>query len=99
MPPPEAFFQVSARVLQQIGDPAPAADVMALQFMLIVLAGAYSPADRALQPSDGVDGLFGASTTNLVKQFQKSEGLRDDGIVGQDTWRALLELWITRFTE
>lgn len=99
MPPPEAFFQVTARVLQQLGDHVPAADVMALQFMLIVLTGAYSPAARALQPSDGVDGLFGANTTNLVKHFQKSQGLREDGIVGQDTWRTLLQLWIVQFTE
>lgn len=98
MPPPEAFFQLTARVLQQMGDPAPAADVMALQFMLIVLAGAYSPAQRALQPSDGVDGLFGDKTTNWVKQFQQNQGLRDDGIVGDNTWRTLLELWVTRFT-
>jgi len=99
MPPPEAFFQVNARILQQAGDPSPAADVKTLQFMLIVLAGTYSPAERALQPSDGVDGLFGDQTTNLVKQFQRSQGLHDDGIVGKDTWRTLLELWIARFTD
>ena len=98
MPPPEAFFQVDARILQQAGDPVSAPDVKTLQFMLIVLAGAYSPADRALQPSDGVDGLFGDQTTNLVKQFQRSQGLHDDGIVGKNTWRTLLELWIGLFT-
>ena len=99
MPPPEAFFQVNARILQQTGDPAPAADVKTLQFMLIVLAGTYSPAERALQPSDGVDGIFGDQTTNLVRKFQRSQGLHDDGIVGEDTWRRLLELWIARFTD
>jgi len=97
MPPPEATFELTMRVLQQRGDPDPAADVKALQFMLIVLAGAYSPVQRALQPSDGVDGLFSSKTTNWVKQFQRSEGLRDDGIVGENTWKGLLELWIARF--
>jgi peptidoglycan hydrolase-like protein with peptidoglycan-binding domain len=62
-------------------------------------APAYSPFERALQPSDGVDGLFGDMTTNWVKQFQRSEGLRDDGIVEENTWRRLLELWVARFTE
>ena len=99
MPPPEATFELTMRVLQQLGDPAPATDMKALQFMLIVLAGAYSPAERALQPSDGVDGLFGAKTTSWVKQFQRSEGLHDDGIVGENTWRTLLELWVARFTK
>jgi peptidoglycan hydrolase-like protein with peptidoglycan-binding domain len=98
MPPPEATFKLTMRVLQQQGDPAPATDVEALQFMLIVLAGTYSPVKGALQPSDGVDGLFGDKTTNWVKQFQRGEGLRDDGIVGENTWERLLELWIARFT-
>jgi peptidoglycan hydrolase-like protein with peptidoglycan-binding domain len=99
MPPPEASFELAMRVLQQMGDPDPAADVKALQFMLIVLTGAYSPLERALQPSDGVDGLFGPKTTNLVKQFQQSEGLSVDGIVGENTWKRLLELWVARFAE
>jgi peptidoglycan hydrolase-like protein with peptidoglycan-binding domain len=99
MPPPQATFKLSMLVLQQRGDPDPIPDVKALQFMLIVLTGAYSPVKRALQPSDGVNGLFDAKTTNRVKQFQRSEGLRDDGIVGENTWQRLLDLWVTRFTK
>jgi peptidoglycan hydrolase-like protein with peptidoglycan-binding domain len=99
MPPPEATFQLSLRILREMGDPVPAADVKTLQFMLIVLAGAYSPTERALQSSDGVDGLFGPKTTTWVKQFQQDEGLLDDGIVGEKTWRMLLEFWVARFTE
>lgn len=99
MPPPETTFNVTLPVLRQLGDPDPATDVKTLQFMLITLAGSYSPFDRALQRSDGVDGLFGPKTTKLVKQFQRSEGLDDDGIVGQRTWRSLLELWVARFTK
>jgi hypothetical protein len=40
----------------------------------------------------------GDQTTNLVRKFQRSQGLHDDGIVGKDTWGTLLELWIGRFT-
>jgi|SRR6185437_12907225 len=100
MPPPEAFFQVDAPILQQAWDDlAPTAGVKTLQFMLIVLAGTYSPAERALQPSDGVDGLFGDQTTKLVKQFQRDQGLHEDGIVGRDTWGRLLEVWIGGFAD
>ena len=37
-----------------------------------------------------VDGDFGANTENAVKKFQKAKGLTADGIVGKDTWTALL---------
>ena len=39
-------------------------------------------------PTD-IDGYFGKDTEEKVKQFQKSRKLTVDGIVGQDTWRAL----------
>lgn len=38
-----------------------------------------------------VDGIFGNATDQAVKRFQKSRGLDEDGIVGQDTWRYLLK--------
>lgn len=38
------------------------------------------------------DGIFGAGTTNAVKQFQANNNLTADGIVGANTWRALLNL-------
>lgn len=34
-------------------------------------------------------GYFGSQTTTQVRAFQKSRGLRVDGIVGRDTWAAL----------
>jgi hypothetical protein len=37
------------------------------------------------------DGLFGRGTEDLVRSFQRSRGLRTDGVVGPDTWRALLD--------
>lgn len=39
----------------------------------------------------GVDGIFGANTEKAVKAFQKAERLDVDGVVGEDTWTALLK--------
>ena len=38
-----------------------------------------------------IDGLFGRGTEDLVSSFQRSRGLRSDGVVGPETWQALLE--------
>ena len=40
----------------------------------------------------GADGDFGTATYNAVVKFQKANGLTPDGIVGQNTWRKLLNL-------
>lgn len=37
-----------------------------------------------------VDGVYGANTIYAVKAFQKKQGLTQDGIVGEDTWKPLL---------
>ncbi len=42
--------------------------------------------------TNGVDGIFGNGTKNAVIKYQKSKGLSADGIVGQNTWRKLLNL-------
>ena len=42
--------------------------------------------------TNGVDGIFGMGTKAAVIAFQKSKGLSSDGIVGQNTWRKLLNL-------
>ena len=39
-----------------------------------------------------VDGFFGTETEKAVLKFQKENNLNEDGIVGPDTWAALLDI-------
>lgn len=39
---------------------------------------------------EGVDGIFGPATEKAVRSFQKSKGIRPDGIVGDETWGELV---------
>ncbi len=43
-----------------------------------------------LYPLGTVDGRFGGATANAVREFQTENGLTADGIVGANTWSALL---------
>ena len=38
----------------------------------------------------GLDGVFGANTQNAVIQYQTSQGISSDGIIGPVTWRNLM---------
>ena len=40
----------------------------------------------------GADGDFGTFTYNAILKFQRDNGLTSDGVVGQNTWRKLLNL-------
>lgn len=42
--------------------------------------------------SSGIDGKFGSGTESAVKAFQKARNLSADGIIGQKTWRKLLNM-------
>jgi len=39
----------------------------------------------------GLDGIFGNKTRNSVLGYQRSKGLAVDGIIGNNTWRALMQ--------
>jgi peptidoglycan hydrolase-like protein with peptidoglycan-binding domain len=45
---------------------------------------------RALGHSVAVDGKYGPQTAAAVTRFQRTAGLRADGVIGRATWRALL---------
>jgi hypothetical protein len=47
--------------------------------------------DDHISPQLRVDGIFGAQTSQAVKNFQRQMGLRPDGVVGPQTFRALEE--------
>ncbi len=38
----------------------------------------------------GLDGVFGANTENAVRSYQRRKGLSADGILGPNSWRALM---------
>lgn len=38
-----------------------------------------------------LDGVYGPKTVQAVAEFQRSEGLQSDGVVGKETWEALGE--------
>lgn len=39
----------------------------------------------------GADGDFGNATKSAVEKFQKKKGLKADGVIGKNTWTALLK--------
>lgn len=68
---------------------AKGSEVEQVQFWLSELA----QFNEAL-PKLTVDGVFGATTEQAVKIFQRENGLTADGVVGQSTWDALYAAWL-----
>lgn len=62
-------------------------DVRRLQVLLV--AAGFAP-DNTIQPNGTVDGIFGDGTEEAVEDFQRASGLSVDGIVGKNTWSALI---------
>ncbi len=65
------------------------AGVSALQYYLSYLSDFYTVIPRV-----SIDGIFGPSTTAAVRAAQTEFGLSPDGIVGEETWRALYNAYI-----
>ena len=59
--------------------------VRSLQYYLAVVAYFNS-----FIPTPTIDGVFGEGTRRSVEAFQRSEGLAADGVVGRETWNALV---------
>ena len=63
--------------------------VSSLQYYLSYLSDFYNSIPRV-----SVDGIFGQSTADAVRAAQREFGLNIDGIVGEDTWRAIYNAYI-----
>ena len=63
--------------------------VSALQYYLSYLSDFYDSIPRV-----SVDGIFGQSTADAVRAAQKEFGLAEDGVVGENTWRAIYNAYI-----
>lgn len=75
-------------------------------FPLSLELGSYGPEVQVIQyylsvigyfndavPLLAIDGAFGPVTENAVRQFQQQYGLPVDGIVGEDTWNKMSEIY------
>ncbi len=77
--PPDSVLRQGAR----------GTDVITLQYLLNVAAEFYPTL-----PGISQDGIFGSGTRQAVTAFQQMRGLKPDGIVGADTWRALYDTYL-----
>jgi hypothetical protein len=75
-PPATPAATAGPRPVLRLGDRSPA--VKELQTKLKALGFALT-----------IDGVFGTETQQRVRDFQRSKGLTQDGIVGVQTWTAL----------
>lgn len=73
--------------------PAPKEDEVKYEDLKVVRKGSTGDAVRTVQANVHVtvDGEFGPKTDAAVRAFQRRNGLEEDGIVGKNTWRALIE--------
>jgi peptidoglycan hydrolase-like protein with peptidoglycan-binding domain len=86
MTAPQANVQVSLSLpLLRRGQHSGEPPVRRLQFLLNFAKGT----DEL-----DVDGIFGPRTEAAVRDFQRNENLSVDGIVGRQTWTALLQRWL-----
>ena len=55
-----------------------------------LLVAAYKDLGTTGHHSDGIDGDFGDLTDTAVREVQSDNGITRDGVIGHDTWTALL---------
>jgi peptidoglycan hydrolase-like protein with peptidoglycan-binding domain len=86
-PQPQVQVTLSLPVLRNgvFGSPT----VERLQTMLNFVGGLGGTTSELV-----VDGDFGPKTEQAVRGFQANENLAVDGIVGRQTWTALLSRWL-----
>lgn len=77
VPPAHAYPQASFHVLSN-GNRG--VDVLAAQYLL-----------QARNSSVTADGVFGSATATAVRSFQAANGLGQDGVIGAQTWGALVQ--------
>jgi peptidoglycan hydrolase-like protein with peptidoglycan-binding domain len=56
----------------------------------LLISKGYACGGRIVQGSEVPDGDFGPTTEKSVKSYQSLKKLDTDGIIGSDTWTALL---------
>lgn len=59
-----------------------------VQWELSQLGAGYKD---SIDSHGGIDGKCGNNTVDLIKQFQKNYGLKEDGVVGRNSRKALME--------
>jgi len=56
----------------------------------LLISKGYACGGRIVQGNEVPDGDFGPTTEKSVRSFQSQKKLDTDGIIGSDTWTALL---------
>ena len=79
-------------------EPAPAPvedDEVKYSELQVCRKGSKGEAVRTIQANVHVfvDGVFGSDTENAVKKFQRENKLTVDGVVGERTWKVIIDGW------
>ena len=56
----------------------------------LLIRQGYACGGRIINGHEQPDGIFGPTTEKAVRDFQSLKGLASDGVIGADTWTALL---------